>query len=162
MSAISPAVPRVQQTIRLPVSKLESLHGWATDGSGLTATARVQDSEGRIALIRNGWTDGWFLPGGEVESGELPDGAARREVREETGLDARIDEPLVVLDQTYVSETDGEEWFSAEFVVYAASAEGEIPDVSQLGMSDDEIQCARWFETIPDDFQDGALLRPYL
>lgn len=128
----------------------------------MTASARVKDSDGRIALIQNRWTDGWFLPGGEVEVGESPEEAALREVREETGLDATIESPLVVLDQTYISEEDGEEWFSALFVVYAASAEGEIPDASQLGVTDDEILSARWFDSLPENLQDGKLLRPYL
>jgi len=68
----------------------------------------------------------------------------------------------VFLDQTYVSEDDGEEWFSALFVVYSAKADGDIPDASQLGVTDDEIPAARWFDTIPEELHDGELLRPYL
>ena len=52
--------------------------------------------------------------------------------------------------------------FSDLFVVYSASAEGEIPPVSQLGKTDGEIEAARWFETIPDNLHDDNLLRPYL
>lgn len=162
MSDLAPETPHIQQTLRLPVSKLEAFQEWATEGSGLTASARVRDPDGRIALIQNRWTDGWFLPGGEVESGESPKEAARREVREETSLDATIEAPLVVLEQAYVSEEDGEEWFPAQFVVYAAFAEGEIPDASQLGMGDGEILSAQWFDTVPNNFQDGEILRPYL
>ncbi len=95
--------PREQQTLRLPESKLASLREWAIDGTGLTAAARVRDDDGRIALVKNGWSDGWILPGGGVESGETPTEAARREVREETGLDATIEAPLVVLEQSYVA-----------------------------------------------------------
>lgn len=162
MPTVAPETPHVQQKLRLPVSKLESLREWAIEGSALTASARVKDPDGRIALIQNRWTDGWFLPGGEVEADESPEEAARREVQEETGLDATIESSLVVLDQTYISEEDGEEWFSALFVVYAASAEGEIPDVSQLGVTDDEILSAQWFDALPDNLQDGKLLQPYL
>lgn len=162
----------MEQTIRLPSSQLESVREWAVEGSGVAASARVRDSSGRIALIQNRWTDGWFLPGGEVEVGECPEATAKREVREEIGLDATIESPLVVLDQTYVSEDErqgegegegeGEDRFSAVFVVYAASATGEIPDVSKLGVTDDEIRSARWFDSLPDDLHDGKLLRPYL
>ncbi len=159
---ITPETPRVQQTLRPPISKLESLREWAIDGTGLAAAARVRDASGRIALVENSWTNGWFLPGGGVEPDERPSDAARREVREETGLDAAIESPLVVLDQTYVSERDGNEQFSARYVIYSASAEGEIPDSSQLGVTDDEISAARWFETLPEDLHDGDLLRPYL
>lgn len=159
---IASAVPRVQQTLRLPVAMLASLQEWAVDGSGLTAAARVRDSDGRIALIKNSWTDGWFVPGGAVEHNETPVETARREVREETGLNATVDAPLVVLDQSYISEDDEEEWFSALFVVYAASADGEIPDASQLGVTEDEIVAARWFEALPENLHDEDVLRQYL
>ncbi|WP_255191566.1 NUDIX hydrolase [Natronobeatus ordinarius] len=159
---IAPDVPRVRQTLVLPASTLASLRGWAIDGTGLATLARVRDPDGRIALVRNDWTDGWFLPGGAVEPGETPAGAARREVREETGLEATLEGPLVALEQTYVSETDGDPQFSALQAVYSATADGEIPDASQLGVAEGEIQAARWFETIPGNLHDGDLLRPYL
>lgn len=159
---IAPEAPREQQTLCLPEATLEGLRTWAVDGTGLTASARVRDPDGRIALIRNGWTNGWFVPGGAVEPGETPREAARREVREETGLNATIEEPLVVLEQTYTSKGDEEDRFSALFVVYSATAAGEIPPVPRLGETEDEIEAARWFETLPDDLHDGALLRPYL
>lgn len=159
---VAPEAPREHQTLRLPVSKLESIREWATEGSGRTAAARVRDSDGRTAFVVNSWSDGWLLPGGAVEPGERPADAARREVREETGLDATIEAPLVMFDQSYVSETDGEEWFTAQYVVYSAAAEGEIPDASQLGVTDGEITAARWFEAAPEKLHDGELLRPYL
>ncbi len=72
-----PETPRERQTIRLPASKLASLREWAVNGTGLTAAARVRDADGRIALVENGWSEGWILPGGGVESGETPVEAAR-------------------------------------------------------------------------------------
>lgn len=159
---LDPGVPRERQTIRLPESKLASLREWAIEGSGLTAAARVSDPDGRIALVENRWSDGWILPGGGVEPGEEPIDAARREVREETGLAATIGSPLVVVDQTYVSRRDGEKRFSGQYVVYSARAEGTIPDADRLGVTDDEISAARWFETLPETLHDGGLLEPYL
>jgi ADP-ribose pyrophosphatase YjhB (NUDIX family) len=159
---VVPDAPHVPQTLELPAAKLRSLRSWAVEGTGLTAAARVRDPDGRIALVENGWSDGWILPGGAVEPGERPVEAARREIREETGLAATIGEPLVVLDQSYVGEADGKERFTARYVVYAATADGEIPDASRLGETDDEIEAARWFDALPDDLHDGDLLRPYL
>ncbi|MFP9062397.1 NUDIX hydrolase [Natrialbaceae archaeon A-chndr2] len=155
-------VPRERQTLALPASHLESLEPWATDGTGRTAAARVTDESGRIALIKNGWTNGWFLPGGAVEPGETPRDAARREVREETGLEATIEHPLVTLEQTYVDDADGETWFTAQFVVFEASATGVIRDASSLGVRGETIHDARWFESLPERIHDGDLLRPYL
>lgn len=155
-------VPRVRQSIRLPESTLESLRAWAIDGTGRSVLARVRDPEGRIALVRNGWTDGWFLPGGAVEPGEQLVEATKREVREETGPVATVEAPIVVIDQAYVSATDEETQFSAVQVVYAAFVDGEIPDASRLGVADGEISAARWFETVPENLHDGDRLRPYL
>lgn len=157
-----PETPRERQTICLPASKLASLRDWAVNGTGLTAAARVRDADGRIALVKNGWSEGWILPGGGVKSGERSRGAAEREVREETGLNATIGTPLVVLEQSYISESDGKERFSAEYVVYSARSDGEIPDASQLGVTSGEIAAARWFETLPENLHDGNLLRAYL
>ena len=162
MCYTNPEVPHVDQTLLLPESNLTSLQDWAVSGSGLTAAARVHDSDGRIALVKNSWTDGWFLPGGAVEAHETPSEAARREIHEEVGLNAVVDRPLVVLDQTYISENTGEEWFSAAFIVYSASADDEIPEVSQLGVAGEEILAAKWFDTVPEQLHDGELLRPYL
>ncbi|MFC7071504.1 NUDIX hydrolase [Halovenus rubra] len=158
------SVPHETQRLTLSPSKLESLEPWATEGTALTAAARVEDDSNRIALIKNCWTDGWFLPGGAVERGESPVEAARREVNEETNLTVSVHDPLVVLDQTYVSRPTGEERFSARYVVYTATVTGtvDIPPVTELGMSADEIKAARWFESVPENLHDEELLRPYL
>ncbi|GAB3677038.1 NUDIX hydrolase [Halopiger thermotolerans] len=156
-------VPREQQTISLSPSNLGAFREWTVEGTGLTAAARVTDSDGRIALVKNRWSNGWIVPGGAVEPGEAPADAARREVREETGLEATIDDPLFVIDQTYVCETaDGETRLSAQFLVFEARADGDIPDPEQLGVERDEIRAARWFETLPPNLHEGDLFRPHL
>ena len=54
------------------------------------AAAIVLDGEGKILLQRRSDNGRWGLPGGSVEIGESVAAAVVREVREETGLDARI------------------------------------------------------------------------
>ncbi len=45
---------------------------------------------GRVLLCRLSYVDLWSLPGGGVDHGETPVEAVVREVKEETGLDARV------------------------------------------------------------------------
>ena len=53
------------------------------------ATAAVFDDNGRILLIERADNSNWAVPGGHAVSGESPTETAVRELREETGLDAR-------------------------------------------------------------------------
>ena len=50
----------------------------------------ARDPGGRVLLLRHVFhpKEPWGLPGGWLHSGELPEAGARRELREETGLDA--------------------------------------------------------------------------
>ena len=54
------------------------------------SSAIVQDEAGRVLLQRRGDDGLWGLPGGGLEPGETFEGAARRELNEETGLDAAL------------------------------------------------------------------------
>jgi ADP-ribose pyrophosphatase YjhB (NUDIX family) len=72
----------------------------------------VTDSSGRVALIRTTNLKGarvWGLPKGHPKAGELPVGAALREVSEETGLEvtAASDKPAAGIDYWFVAK-DGE------------------------------------------------------
>jgi ADP-ribose pyrophosphatase YjhB (NUDIX family) len=54
------------------------------------ASAVVVDPDGRILLHRRVDNDKWALPGGVMELGESIGDCARREVREETGLEVEL------------------------------------------------------------------------
>jgi 8-oxo-dGTP pyrophosphatase MutT (NUDIX family) len=64
-------------------------------------------SEGgvEVALIAVGEKLRWQLPKGTIERGEAPEAAALREVREETGLQTEIVEPLHVVEYWYVGDS---------------------------------------------------------
>src|SRR5262245_62444308 len=57
----------------------------------------VIETEGGIVLVRRKYPPlGWALPGGFVDGGETVAAAARREAKEETGLDVELTELLGV------------------------------------------------------------------
>ncbi len=104
------------------------------DNPAPTASALVM-RDGLLLLTRRarepfaGW---WDLPGGFVEPLELPEDAAVRELREETGLDIRIERLLGFFLDTY-----GDGGVATLNVYFTASVEGgtEAPadDVSEIG-----------------------------
>jgi ADP-ribose pyrophosphatase YjhB (NUDIX family) len=51
------------------------------------AAALIVDDQDRLLLMKRSDSGCWGQPGGEVELGEVVETAARREVREETGLE---------------------------------------------------------------------------
>jgi 8-oxo-dGTP diphosphatase len=55
------------------------------------AFAIIYDDRGRVLMCHRRDMDLWNLPGGGLESGELPTEAVLREVKEETGLEVVVD-----------------------------------------------------------------------
>jgi ADP-ribose pyrophosphatase YjhB (NUDIX family) len=55
------------------------------------AFAIIFDEQGQVLLCHRRDMDLWNLPGGGLESGELPTEAAIREVLEETGLEVAVE-----------------------------------------------------------------------
>jgi ADP-ribose pyrophosphatase YjhB (NUDIX family) len=51
-----------------------------------SAGALIFDAGGHFLILKPTYKDGWTIPGGQVEVGESPWEACRREVREECGL----------------------------------------------------------------------------
>lgn len=47
----------------------------------------VENEQKEVLLVRHTYVKGWYLPGGGVERGETIYDAARKEVREETGIE---------------------------------------------------------------------------
>ncbi|WP_433418757.1 NUDIX domain-containing protein [Microtetraspora malaysiensis] len=60
------------------------------------ADVLIRDEQGRILLVDPKYKPDWDLPGGMAEANESPAAAARREIKEELGLDLEIGHLLVV------------------------------------------------------------------
>jgi 8-oxo-dGTP pyrophosphatase MutT (NUDIX family) len=82
----------------------------------------------------------WGLPKGEIEKGETSEGAAVREVREETGLDAEIEDGLGSIRYFYVWEGDRVRKTVHFFLMRATGG-----DVSA---HDHEMEDVRWFPLV--------------
>ncbi|WP_135826170.1 NUDIX hydrolase [Halorussus ruber] len=162
-------LPRSRQTIPLDAEAFETVRENVESGFDRWVGALVRDGDGRIVLVRNRWSDGWVLPGGDVEPGESLREAAVREVREETGLDASVERPLAVVEQTFTTDgTDDSDALaggaaandpsvSGYFVVFEARAnDPELGD--DLGRDADEIADAAWFDAVPEECEQRALV----
>lgn len=61
----------------------------------------ARDADGQVLLIRHKRLGTWLPVGGEIEDGEAPLDAAKRELREETGLEGRF------VDASFAAPIDG-------------------------------------------------------
>jgi 8-oxo-dGTP diphosphatase len=99
-------------------------------GKWTSAGGVVRDRAGRVAVVRERGRPGWALPKGRLDPGEALDAAALREVREETGIRARIG--------GYVGVYEGKRSFVHYFAMEVVHVEGR-PD-------GDEIEEVRFVE----------------
>lgn len=153
-----PDVQRDEETVELPRDGFEVVERRAEAGEQHFVGAVVTDDDGEVALVKNWWSDGWVIPGGGVEPGETFEAAVAREVREETGLEVAVEDPLSVVDQTFVHD---EESVWNAFVIFAASAE-TTAFADAPGIGDGEIEDVAWFETVPAECEHAHLIESVL
>lgn len=98
-------------------------------------------SPARAVLIAHRLRGGrlaWTLPKGHVESGESRQQAAVREVREETGLTARVLAPLGITDYWFVAESRRIHKWVHHYVL--------VDPTGELSTEDAEVEKVRWFD----------------
>jgi ADP-ribose pyrophosphatase YjhB (NUDIX family) len=119
--------------------------------SGWVATGLVLDDDDRLLLAYDDDDGQWLAPGGTLQPGESLAEGLRREVREETGVEATMEQPLGICDVvTRNEDADGGE--AVSFTVVFAAATAETTAVGEeLGGDDEAITDAGWFEELPGD-----------
>jgi ADP-ribose pyrophosphatase YjhB (NUDIX family) len=116
---------------RLRIAAVHALSPSYTVG----AVSIIERDDGAVLLVRHSYRPHWGLPGGLCQSREEIADAARREVREEVGVEAvLIGEPAVVVDS-------GERRVD---VVYAARLAVGIDAAAARPVSPEIVEC-RWF-----------------
>lgn len=103
---------------------------------------RLQDPESpEVALISVGDPPRWQLPKGLVDSGETPEAAALREVREEAGVKARLLRKQKTVEYWYQATSAGQRVRYHKFVHFFLMeyVSGDVAD------HDHEVNEARWF-----------------
>lgn len=117
--------------------------------------------DGQVLLVRRGtppMTGEWSLPGGRIEPGETAKDAALRELREETGVEARLAGLIDVVDaivrnregslvtRHYVLCDYAAVWLSGEPVAGDDADEARFFDMAEieaLGMWDETVRIIR-------------------
>ncbi|MBI3257833.1 MAG: NUDIX hydrolase [Actinobacteria bacterium] len=113
------------------------------------ALCLVEHEDGRILLVRHSYRPGWGLPGGIVKRREEMDVAARREVREEVGIEVDLlGRPFVVVEPVQQR---------VDVIFSARPAPGQ--DLHALDLGSPEIEELRW---IPLDEINALHLRDEL
>ena len=114
------------------------------------AGALVHDDRGRVLLIEHPEGPVWGPPGGGHEPGERFEETARREVREESGVECEITGVFHVERKRFVDGRDPERRGYLAEVTFAAEHVSGTPDAS----ADPEVLGADWFASPPEPLAD--------
>lgn len=117
------------------------------------AGAWIAREDGAVLLLREADRDGWADPGGKHEPGESLAETARREVREETGIDVSLRGVALAEQAIHCDRTDADRPpIHRLVIVFAGHQVGGTARPSEPG-----IEAVCWFQEHPDDLLYDAL-----
>jgi len=123
------------------------------DGAGVWLT----NEAGEVLLVRNEGDAGWGDPGGKVELGEDYETAAKRELREETGVDCELTGLRELHEIENVSTGGGSASIFEVIVVFDGTYRGGEPRARE-----GEIADVGWFTEPPETvLYEEVRTRPY-
>lgn len=111
--------------------------------------------EGAVLFVREG--ERWLLPGGRLESDEPPEVGAKREVREETGVDIEIVGLGAISEQTFLREGTDES-YEFNFATFLGRPVEERPG-TEVRSEERAVAEAAWRRTVPENTFDRELVR---
>lgn len=126
---------------RLPVGLRRRIVRALSPSFTVGAMCFIERADGALLLVRHSYRERWGVPGGLLQKGEDVEEGARREVREEVGLEVTLlGEPAVVVDAS-PQRVD---------VIFRARPVDDADSEVVLGSA--EIIEARWFahEQLPE------------
>ena len=98
-----------------------------------------QEGEHLEVVLIQTRADRWQIPKGAIEEGETREQAARREVREETGIDGEVLEHLETIEYWFTAGTRRQRRHKSVHLFLLKFLEGDTKD------HDDESIDAKWF-----------------
>ena len=133
----------------------------AADDGYITPKVDVRGAvfrDGKILLVREAIDGRWTLPGGWADVGDAPSEAVEREIREESGYEARATKLLALEDRKRRHPPSANEVYkvaflcvliggeartSAETTAVGWYGEDELPPLSESRVTEEQIR--RWF-----------------
>lgn len=136
-----------------PPEEYETLVSRFEDGRLGGAGTWTRNADGEVLLVREANHDAWSEPSGKHEADERFVQTARRETREETGVEVAVTDVLRARITTARDESDPDRPAVVRVMVYFTAEPVGGTAEPQAG----ETEAVAWFDELPDDLLYDAL-----